>query len=234
MRIEPEIDGVDVVLVGDFNPAIFTPAWFALNGLLPESAVANAELQIAHQQITAFNTDWLCLQVTPDRFSAGTAQAPHVRLHDLVARVFKEHLHHTPLRAFGINREVHFQVRSSALRDRMGRTLAPVEPWGTWGRELGSDGLQGGMTSLTMSRNNPEGRPAGGRINVTVKPSYRIGEGRFGVYVQVNDHHEIDNATGPGAGRRLMELFTNSFGASLKRSEAIIDHIMSLATHQEV
>ena len=59
MRTEPEIDGVDVVLVGDFNPAIFTPAWFALNGLLPESATASADLQIAHQQITAFNTDWL-------------------------------------------------------------------------------------------------------------------------------------------------------------------------------
>ena len=234
MRIEPEIDGVDVVLVGDFNPAIFTPAWFALNGFLPESAVANAELQIAHQQITAFNTDWLRLQVTPDRFSAGTLQAPHVRLHDLVVRVFKEHLHHTPLRDFGINREVHFRVRSLAVRDRMGRTLAPVEPWGTWGRELGSDGLQGGMTSLTMSRNNPEGRPAGDRINVTVEPSYRIGEGRFGVYVRVNDHYTIDNATGPGASGRLMELFAHTFDASLERSEGIIDHIMSLATHQEV
>ena len=36
MRIEPEISGVSVVLLGDFNPAIFTPAWFALHGLLPE------------------------------------------------------------------------------------------------------------------------------------------------------------------------------------------------------
>ena len=34
MRIEPEISGVQVVLVGDFNPAIFTPAWFALYRLL--------------------------------------------------------------------------------------------------------------------------------------------------------------------------------------------------------
>ena len=234
MRIEPEIDGVDVVLLGDFNPAIFTPAWFALNGLLPESAAASAELQIAHQRITAFNTDWLRLQVASDRFSAGTSQAPHVRLHDLVVRVFKEHLHHTPLSAFGINREVHFQVRSLAARDRMGRTLAPVEPWGAWGRELGSDGLQGGMTSLTMSRIDPEGRPAGGRTNVTVEPSSRIGEGRFGVCVRVNDHHAIDDAAGPGASGRLMELFADNFDASLERSEGIIDHIMSLATHQEV
>lgn len=234
MRIEPEIDGVDVVLLGDFNPAIFTPAWFALNGLLPESAAASAELLVAHRQITVFNTDWLRLQVTSDRFSAGTSQAPHVRLHDLVVRVFKEHLHHTPLGAFGINREVHFQVRNLAAGVRMGRTLAPVEPWGAWGRDLGSDGMQGGMTSLTMTRIDPEGRPAGGRTNVTVEPSSRIGEGRFGVHVRVNDHHVIDDATSPGAGGPLMELFTNNFEASLERSEGIIDHLMSLATNQEV
>lgn len=234
MRIEPEIDGVDVALLGDFNPAIFTPAWFALNDLLPESAAAGADLQIAHQQLTAFNTDWLRLQVMTDRFSAGTSQAPHVRLHDLVVRVFKEHLHHTPLSAFGINREVHFRVRNLAARDRMGRTLAPVDPWGAWGRCLGADGLQGGMTSLTMSRIDPAGRPAGGRVNVTVEPSGRIGEGRFGVRVFVNDHYAIDNASGPGAGGRLMELFTGNFEASLERSEGIIDHLMSLATNQEV
>ena len=35
MRIEPEISGVAVVLLGDFNPAIFTPAWFAMHELLP-------------------------------------------------------------------------------------------------------------------------------------------------------------------------------------------------------
>ena len=51
MRIEPEISGVGVVLLGDFNPAIFTPAWFALHGLLPESAADNAELQIAQSRI---------------------------------------------------------------------------------------------------------------------------------------------------------------------------------------
>ena len=32
MRIEPAISGVEVVLLGDFNPAIFTPAWFAIFG----------------------------------------------------------------------------------------------------------------------------------------------------------------------------------------------------------
>ncbi len=233
MRIEPEISGVSVVLLGEFNPAIFTPAWFAMHGLLPESAAESAMLEVAHQQVTVFSTDWLRLEVTHNRFSINTLQAPYIRLRDLVARVFKEHLYHTPLNAFGINRDVHFQVSSLTVRDRMGRTLAPVEPWGTWRHALGLDGESGGMTSLTMSQNDPEGRPKGGRINVKVEPSNRIGQGRLGVYVQVNDHYAI-NDTGPGTGERLMKLFEDNFDTSLSRGDDIVDHIMSLAMSQEV
>ena len=231
MRIEPEISGVNVVLLGDFNPAIFTPAWFALHGLLPESVADSAELHVANPQVTNFVADWLRLQVTVDRFFVETLQAPHIRLRDLVARVFKEYLHHTPLRAFGINRDVHFRVKSSTEQDRIGRMLAPVEPWGAWGRDLGLDGEYGGMTSLTMS-GVPEGRPTGSQINVTVEPSYRISNRRTGVYVRVNDHYAIDNAE-LGTAERLMELFEDNFDTSLERSNGIIDHIMSLAKTKE-
>ena len=76
MRIEPEISSVSVVLLGKFNPAIFTPAWFALHDLLPKNAADNATLQIAHEQVTEFSTDWLHLQVTVGRFLVATSQAP--------------------------------------------------------------------------------------------------------------------------------------------------------------
>ena len=232
MRIEPELSGVNVVLLGDFNPAIFTPAWFALHGLLPESVADSAELHIANQQVTDFVADWLRLQVRVDRFFVETLQAPHIRLRDLVARLFKEYLHHTPLRAFGINRDVHFQVKSSAERDRIGRTLAPVEPWGAWGRDLGLDSKHGGMKSLTMSQLAPDGRPTGGQVNITVEPSNRISNRQTGVYVGVNDHYAIGNAE-LGTAERLMELFENNFDTSLERSDGIIDHIMSLAKTKE-
>lgn len=231
MRFEPEISGVSVVIVGKFNPAIFTPAWFVLNGILPNSAAERANLKVAHEQVTAFSTDWLRMEVTPGRFCAETQQAPNVRLRDLVAGVFTRHLYHTPLNAFGINRTVHFQVPSLAARDRIGRTLAPVEPWGKWRRDLGSTGEDGGMTSLTMTQVNPEGRPVGGRINVKVEPSNRVGQGRCGVFVEVNDHYVID-ASGPDAGKRLMRLFEGNFDKSLMRSDRIVDHIMSLATRE--
>ncbi len=229
MRIEPEIDGVSIVLVGNFNPAIFTPAWFALCDLLPKTVVDGANLQVAHPEITHFQTDWLNLQVTIEKFSAETLLAPHIRVRDLVVRVFKEYLYHTPLRAFGINRNVHFRVRDFSASDRIGRTLAPVEPWGTWGRRLGTKGHQGGMISLTMTQATVEGRPADDQVNVTVQPSNRILEDAPGVYVGVNDHYTAGETDGREMGRRLMETLEENFDSSVAGSENIIDHIMSLA-----
>lgn len=224
MRIEPEIGGANVVVVGNFNPAIFTPAWFALHGLLPKNAADNADVGVIGPDFAAFSFDWLILEVTSERFVARTAQEPFVRVRDLVTRVFDEHLFHTPVRALGINREVHFRAGSLAARDRIGRALAPVEPWGIWGQELGLDGLHGGLTSLTMSQFKPDGRPAGGEINVKVERSVVIGDKRFGVYVRVNDHYALGEAD-----ERSMTLLEKNFEPSLKRSDGIIDHVMSLS-----
>ena len=57
LRIEPEIGGVDVVVGGDFNPAIFTPAWFVLHDLLPGNVADNAQVQVIHPQITEFTME---------------------------------------------------------------------------------------------------------------------------------------------------------------------------------
>ena len=232
MRIEPEISGVSVVLLGNFNPVIFTPAWFALHGLLPKHAADNAELQVVHPGLTVFSTEWLHLQIKTDRFEANTQRDPHIRVRDLLVRVFKEHLHHTPLKAFGINRDVHFRVASQAERDRIGRLLAPVEPWGRWKDELGLDSDHGGMISLTMAQVRPAGRPAGGQVNVTVEPSNRIADGRSGIYVRINDHYAIGSEDIEGR-VQLMGFLEDGFESSIQRSNDIIDHVMSLETDRE-
>ena len=232
MRIDPDICGVSVVLLGDFNPAIYTPAWFALNDILPEKVADSANLQIAHPQMTVFEADWLRLQVAPERFSVETSQSPNIRLRDLVLRVFTEHLHHTPLKAFGINRNIHFCVRFQDERDRIGRTLAPVEPWGDWASKIGLNSRLGGMESLTMSQPKSNVRPSDGRIQVRVEPSSRVGNGELGVYVNINNHYEKDNSNF-GDTRPLMKLLEDNFESSLRLSDGIIDHVMSLAESQD-
>lgn len=56
MRIEPEISGVGIVLLGAFNPMILTPAWFAMHGILPKAAAENATLKSANPQEVEFST----------------------------------------------------------------------------------------------------------------------------------------------------------------------------------
>ncbi len=228
MRIDPEISGVDIVVLGDFNPTIFSPRWFSAHELLRESVADSAQVQVIHPEISDFRADWLHLQVRRDRFLMSTTQAPYVRLRDLVMRIFSEFLPHTPLRAFGVNFVVHFLVDSRATRDRIGTVLAPLEPWGPWRESLDLDGAGGGMTRLRMSQTMPSGRDPGGQINVSIEPSASVGRGGTGVFVSVNDHF----AGGGGATRTadlLMELFGKEFKPSLERSERIVDHIMSLA-----
>ena len=228
MRIEPEITGVSLVMLGHFNPAIFTPAWFGWHGLLSERTAEIADTKIVHPQIAMFNADWLNLHVQPESFLINTTQAPFIRLRDLAIRIFREHLPHIPLKVLGINREVHFPLRSFGEQNRLGRLLAPVEPWGDWGKKLESDEEQGGVTSLTMTQINPEGRPLGGRVNVVVQPSNQIGRGRPGVYVQVNDHYIIENVESQMGTREIVMLLEDNFDESLRCADQIIDHIMSL------
>ena len=94
-------------------------------------------------------------------------------------------------------------------------------------------GENGGMTSLTMTQVDPEGRLPVGRINVKVEQSNRIGQGRLGVFVEVNDHYAIDN-TSPSPGKQLMRLLDDNFDSSLSGRDGIVDHLMSLAVSIEV
>ena len=228
MRIVPEISGVTLVLIGNFNPSIFTPAWFGWQNLLPKGIVDAAELQIAQPLITAFRADWLELQIVPDKFLINSVQPPFVRIQDLAIRVFREQLPHTPLRTMGINRQVDFLVDSFEERDRLGRLLAPTEPWGEWGRQLDPDGKHGGMTSLRMSQVNIRDRSPGDMINVTVQPSSRIGNGETGIYIEVNDHFAIVDSKGQTATSEIVNILEERFEDSLRRAEQIIDHVMSL------
>lgn len=227
---EPEISGVAIVLVGNFNPAIFTPAWFALHKVLPRSVAESANVQAVLPELSAFSTEWLNLQATTERFSASTQQGPNIRVLDFVMKVFKEHLPHTPIRAFGINRQVHFATPSHAARDHVGRMLAPLDPWGEWAETLQLNGENGGMVSLTMRQTQPDGRPPGGRIEVTIEPSVRIDNGRSGIYVSVNDHYEIDQPSSNGNScMELLKFLEDDFESSIKRADGIVNHIMSLA-----
>ncbi|MGB8605246.1 hypothetical protein [Bradyrhizobium sp.] len=134
LRIEPEISGVAIVLLGNFNPSIFQPFWMARQGLITDEAAAAATVSVIHPEISQFAIESeFILNVQSNRFQLSRATAPLVTVSDLCSRIFGEILPHTPINQLGINRSVHFSVGSSQERDRIGKLIAPQGPWGEWG-----------------------------------------------------------------------------------------------------
>src|SRR5438132_983763 len=95
---QPEVSGSGVVLLGSFNPAIFQPAWFARQNLIPTAEVDTAEIKIVHPQISHFETERFVIQATAERFVALTKpNAPEIAIRDLVMGTFYI-LEHTPVK----------------------------------------------------------------------------------------------------------------------------------------
>jgi hypothetical protein len=228
MRIEPEISGASIVMLGSFNPEIFQPFWFAENKVISREQAAGAQIGLIHPDISSFRLEGeFNIQVERDRFSIDRGLAPLIRIADVVCRVFGDLLPHTPIHQVGMNRLVHFNVRSEAVRDEIGRKLAPWEPWGQWGRTAftGEGKSKGGLLSLTMTQRNLSDRPSGW-FQVKVEPSNVIGGGRTGIYMELNDHYDL--ARRAEGTTEIVEIVRTRFDSSIERAESVVDQVVGL------
>jgi hypothetical protein len=228
MRIEPEISGASIVVVGHLNPQIFQPFWLAHYGLISEEAADAANVNFINPEITVLGIEGdFNIQVERNRFSIDRGVAPLIRIADLVCKIFGELLPHTPVRQLGINRLMHFDVGSTDARDAIGLKLAPREPWGEWGRLVsgGEGDKHGGLMSLTMTQFNCPDRSAGW-VQAKVEPSRVIARGRSGIYMEINDHYDLGKDQ-EGA-QKAAEIVREKFDSSIANADSIIDQIMSL------
>ena len=77
-----------IVLLGNFNPLIFKPDWFAKHQLIGEDESAGADIEIIHREISAFRLEWLALNVQREKLVAQTDQPPGIKIHDLILGSF--------------------------------------------------------------------------------------------------------------------------------------------------
>ncbi len=210
----PDIQGLSVVFLGDFNPKIFQPAWFAAQGLIRQQEAEEAKVEIIHPEVVNFSLEWLAFQVTREQCALTTTQEPYyVVMRDLIVGTFNL-LQHTPLHKLGINIDMHFRMDSEASWHAFGHLLAPKNLW--------QDTLKNpGMRSLTMEGQRPD--EFRGYIRVQVEPSIKI---HPGVYFRVNDHYEIETLQ-PGTGSdAMLDIFQRAWGESLTRSNHIISTLL--------
>ncbi|MFZ0886976.1 MAG: hypothetical protein WA005_00860 [Candidatus Binataceae bacterium] len=206
-----ELEGASVVLVGNFNPSIFQPAWLSAQGIIRANEGKEADVQVISSQITSFSVDWLVMQVLAQRFAASTVDSAHFEaLRDLVVHIFTI-LEHTPLKQMGINREMHYRMPDEETWHAVGNTLAPKEKWESLVEKPG-------MENVTIT-----GTRAGSsaRFRVSVQPSVRV---RPGVYISTNEHFVADGAD---AGEQLIETLKSSWSEAQKYSKGTAETLLN-------
>ena len=230
MRYQPVNQSVSIVVIGKLNPAIFSPAWLRLHGVVSAAELEAANVTVIHPEVTDFAIDTLRIQVTPQKLSIITTELPFVRVADIMIAIFGKLLPHTPAYQLGINLQLHFNLESSAQRLKLGRMLAPTLPWGAWGSRLDPDdeARTGGLRSLTMEEVSPADRHGGFR-RVQIEPSLLSDQLKLcGIFMAVNDHYELDKST-PNT-NALITTIEKHFDRSINSSVSIVEDLMNFAS----
>lgn len=211
-----EIEGLSIVLIGDFNPKIFQPAWFAAQELIRTKESEESEVQLITPEVTSFKLgDWLELQVTRERFSASTAQEAYFEiLRDLVLGTFTL-LRHSPVRAVGINYMAHHRLRSEEEMHSYGYSWAPKTNW---------EGILNnpGMRVLIMQGKRTDGYM--GYVQVQSEPSAKV---QPGIFFAINDHFQIAKSDSEQIGcLEAIEILRSKCQESIAGSRTMIEKLL--------
>jgi hypothetical protein len=212
-----EIDGISVVMVGNLNPAIFHPAWFAAEALIDPTLADSASVRVIHPDAAVFSLDWVDLLVTRDRFQLSTELPDRFNaLRDLAMGTF-EKLAHTPLWTVGINKDSHYRFPDETSLKRACDALAPIQ---LWRESLTRPNLK----NIVVEADRSDGRL--GYIHVKVEPSSEV---ENGLYVNVNDHFQFNESREERPhSAEILELLATEWEKSLGRARRISSDIVAL------
>lgn len=232
------LTSASVVVLGRFNPAIFSPAWLLRHGLISAGEADDATVEVILAHAAIFETAWLRCQVTDDRLQLVTGDPQEFdRLRDAAMGVLRI-LNQTPIGAMGINHDSHHVIENVDEWHNVGDLLVPKEGW---------EGVLRlpGMRSVVVEGVRPDHYM--GYIRVSVQPSEVIVPG---IFIEHNDHFVLDRVDDQPttrddfADRRFirprtieptaeridvaLEVLERGWHDSLKRAEAAIDSVLRL------
>lgn len=201
---------IAIVLVGNFNPIVFQPAWFSNQKLLRAAEVDNASINVIHPDVVSFSTEWLSLQVTRERFTALiTSDAYAVHLRDFVVGTFSL-LEHTPIDHLGVNCTRSISFENLLDWHDFGHYFAPKSPWLPLHKP--------GMLQVGIRSERTDGRE--GNFNWTVEYA-----GKQKAFLKINDHYDLPNNDSEkkqvnklGSAEYFNSLLANDFDAMLKNA----------------
>lgn len=234
MEFPIEASSASIVMLGNFNPLIFTPLWFEKIGLIGADDAKKAHFEgkeLEHRDILVYSLDWAQIQVQQNKFSVSVSEEPTVRLFDLVLGCFKR-LRDTPITAMGINRAAHFKINEEDQWQAMGDSLAPKEPWGELLTTAEGE-RKGGLRSLVMKqsvtdKDNRERREDGlaGYVQIRVEPSQRVKP--YGAFIEVNNHYEVEDPKNVIGCDEITSILESHWHQAIDFSDKVVKQIMEL------
>lgn len=224
MEIQPKapdvsVDEITVVLIGDFNPKIFHPMWFANHGVLREAEATEASIEVVHSDVCSFSTEWLTVQVLRDRFTAAIkADVYYVHLGDLVANVFTL-LSHSPIHQMGLNTTFRLHFKSVDDWHSFGHFILPKSPWSG---VLTTPGLRSVMVRGSRDDSHV------GNLNISVEPDLVLAGDAM---LRINDHFEAskpkqENRERISDARWALDILKEDFQASSKRAWSLANKLV--------
>lgn len=171
---------VSVVVVGNFNPAIFNPDWLLRHELIRDEDIDDAEIDVIHPEVSRFSLAWCQVEVLANRFVLRSTERGYFEAaRDLAVGMFSV-LSETPITALGINSTFRDKSDNREIFDRLGDLLAPKEPW----EKLFPKSPKHGLYQLNIQSERDDKVP--GFWNTTIRPLFM--EDGFGIEVQLNCH----------------------------------------------
>lgn len=178
-----------IVLIGKFNPEMFSPDWFLKNGVIREEDAQFAKSQkdkypmIVSNQLTMFITNNLTIKIEMNRFTISANKEPFVELKDFVCKTFNN-LGALEINAYGFNYGAHYHLNSVHEYQIVGDKLAPKDYWKELlGDEVSGDERKSGLSAIRMMKTFDYGA-----LSLQLEPSAFV---KYGVFMTCNDHHNV-------------------------------------------
>ncbi|MDP1734608.1 MAG: hypothetical protein Q8L44_09630 [Sulfuritalea sp.] len=189
MLYQPEILSANIVVLGAFNPAIFSPDWLEQNQLIgPDDAkvIRSSENFVVTRQITQLQSESFRLLVEENKCQVNCigVAGPHIR--DLTMGVL-ELLPHTPLRALGLNFDIQYRFLNSDAYHKIGDVLVPKS---IWQKVVDDPDRAIGLEQLRiLVQDGKRGEELKSSDSKTI--SVQRGGSDLTIRISYNDHHEF-------------------------------------------
>lgn len=221
MQKDPASRILNIVFVGSFNPAIFSPMWFAAKNIISEKEALDARIELIHPEFSRFEVSDCLYEIHLNRFVATTKHS-HLfeKLQDNVINIFN-HLRETPIYQVGINWYYRYEFLDSEKESYVNFGHLHVPKSDFWDKHLTNPGLQDMKIQATRVDNY------NGVYNVSINKSQT---GNYAIDLHFNDHYELKNEEKVYDSNKAIEIIEKNYSSSRDFANKLLIEVFNYGT----